>query len=295
MTRGCTKRTLEEVLAAQQADHARLAQQYTDQVTRAEYEARLAQRQYQAVDPDNRLVAAELERRWELALRAVVEAREAAEHFATQPPAPQLPPLLQEQLRDLGHHLPALWERGQLTPAQQFLLLRRLIRRVIVTRPVPDTVEARVVGVSGAVTALTVHPPILRAADVSNYEEFVADVLRLAAEGYHDAEIAERLTAAGFRVPRSGQITAALVASIRQVRGQISLTDQFKTQAKVDGQWTVYGLAQELSVHRNWLYARIRNGTLPATRHPVTGHYLIPDDPDILDRLRTQRERCCYH
>jgi hypothetical protein len=286
---------LEEVLAAQQVDHARLAQQYTDQVTRAEYEARLAQRQYDAIDPDNRLVAAELERRWELALRAVVEAREAAERFATQPPVAQFPPLLMEQLRDLGHQLPALWDSGQLTPAQQKELLRSLIRRVIVTRPVPDTVEVRVVWVSGAVTHLTVHPPILRAADVSNYEEFVAEVLRLGAEGYHDAAIAERLTAAGFRAPRSGEISAALVASIRHARGQISLTEQFKTQAKLHGQWTVYGLAQELAVHRNWLYARIRNGTLPATRHSVTGHYLIPDDPDLLDRLRTQRERCCYH
>src|SRR4051794_8537463 len=75
---------LDEALAAQQADHARLAQQYADQVTRAEYEARFAERQYRAVDPENRLVAAEVERRWELALRAVGEAREAAEHFARQ-------------------------------------------------------------------------------------------------------------------------------------------------------------------------------------------------------------------
>ena len=72
--------------------HACLAQQYADQVTRAEYEARLAERQYQAVDPDNRLVAGEVERRWELALRAVAEAREAAERFATQPPLRQLAP-----------------------------------------------------------------------------------------------------------------------------------------------------------------------------------------------------------
>jgi hypothetical protein len=40
---------LDEVLAAQRADRARLAQQHADQVARAEYEARLAQRQYQAV------------------------------------------------------------------------------------------------------------------------------------------------------------------------------------------------------------------------------------------------------
>jgi DNA invertase Pin-like site-specific DNA recombinase len=59
---------LEAVLAAQRADHAHLAQQYAHQVKRAEYDAALAARQYHAVDPENRLVAAEVERRWELAL-----------------------------------------------------------------------------------------------------------------------------------------------------------------------------------------------------------------------------------
>jgi hypothetical protein len=79
---------LEEVLATQQGDHARFAQHYTDQMARAGYEASLAQRQYQAVDPDNRFVAAELERRWEIALQAVADAREAADRFAGSPPGP---------------------------------------------------------------------------------------------------------------------------------------------------------------------------------------------------------------
>ena len=56
----------------------------------------------------------------------------------------------------------------------------------------------------------------------------------------------------------------------------------------------MFGLALELGVHRNWLYTRIRNGTLPATRHAVAGHYLIPDDPELLANLRAQRDRWCY-
>jgi len=151
-----------------------------------------------------------------------------------------------------------------------------------------------VVWVSSAVTSLTVHPPILRQSDMGEYEQFVARVLALGAEGHQDGEIAERLTEAGFRSARRNRITADLVGQIRRARGQISLTEQFKTQAKIDGHWTVFGLAQELDVHRNWLYARIRKGTLPATRHPVIGHYLIPDDPELLASLRAQRARCCY-
>src|SRR5260370_21973691 len=97
---------------------------------------------------------------------------------------------------------------------------------------------------------------------------------------HQDPEIARIVSAEGFRSARSTHIPASLVGEIRRARGQISLTEQFKTQAKVEGQWTVFGLAQELAVHRNWLYTRIHKGTLPATRHSVTRHYLIADNPD---------------
>jgi DNA invertase Pin-like site-specific DNA recombinase len=284
---------LEEALALQRADRDRLAQHHTDRIAQAEYEAWLAERQYQAVDPDNRLVAAELERRWEVALRAVVEAREAAERFVQQP-EPTLEPSLAAQLRDLGRSLPELWASGQLTPAQQKELLRSLIRRVIVTRPSLDTLEARVVWVSGAVTPLTLHPPIQHKEAVASYDVFVARVLELGAAGYPDSEIARCLTQEGFRSARRPHITADLVGEIRRARGQRSLAAQFKAQAKIDGQWTIFGLAHALAVHRNWLYARIRRGQIPATRHSVLGHYLIPDDPDLLARLRAQRDRCGY-
>src|SRR5712692_4369331 len=91
---------LEEVLAAQRADVTRLAKLRVDRVTRAEYEARLAQRHYQAVDPDNRLVAVELERCWEVALQAVVEAREEMERMTSHPQIPELTAEMKGQLQD---------------------------------------------------------------------------------------------------------------------------------------------------------------------------------------------------
>jgi hypothetical protein len=109
---------LDEVVAAQRADHARLAQHYADQAARAQYEAARARRQYEAVDPDHRLVAAELEHHWELALQAVEDTREAAERFRQQSP-PGLPPQMQAQLRDLGRTLPDLWRKGHLKPEQK--------------------------------------------------------------------------------------------------------------------------------------------------------------------------------
>jgi hypothetical protein len=249
----------------------------------------VAQRQYEAVDPDNRLVAAELERRWELALRALAEAREAAERFAQQPPAPGLDPTLRAQFQDVGQHLPALWGSGRLSTAQKKELLRSLIRRVILARPRPETVEVKVVWVSGAFSALVVQPVIHRSQDLDSYAQMVQRIVALAAEGYQDEVIAQRLTDEGFRSARHPRgVPAALVGDLRRAHQQPSLTEQLRRQPKFEGQWTVCGLARALSVPRTWLYARIRRATLPATQHPHTGHYLIPDDPQLLAALHQQ-------
>jgi hypothetical protein len=282
---------LEDALAAQQADRRRLAQQYADRVKRAEYEARLAQRQYDAIDPDNRLVAAELERRWELALRALAEAREAAERFAQTPPAPGLDPTLREQLRDLGHQLPALWANERLTAAHRKELLRSLIRRVVLDRPVPDTIAVKVVWVSGAVSPLDVHPAVHRAKDLSNYDQLVARILELGAAGYHDREIARRLSAEGFHSARRADVPRVLVEKVREAHGQVSLTEQFRRQDTIDGCWTSGGLCRLLHVHYEWLRRRILDGRVPAVRHSTTGRYLIADDPTLIEHLKTEAAR----
>lgn len=280
---------LDAALADQRADHARLAQQHADQVARAEYAARLADKQYRAVDPENRLVAAELERRWEQALRVLAEARETAERFAQRPAEPALDPALRAQLADLGTQLPSLWQGGRLQPAQQKTLLRSLIRRVHLTRPRPAQIDARIVWVSGAVTPLTLHPPAYRTTELADYSPLAARVLALSAEGHPDRVIADQLTAEGFQSARHGPVTAGLVGKIRRTQGAVSLRQQFRAREQIAGSWTLHGLAQELGVRRTWLYDRIRAGVLPATRHPVTGHYLIRDDPELLATLRAAR------
>jgi DNA invertase Pin-like site-specific DNA recombinase len=277
---------LEEALAQARADQERWKVHHAQQVQRAAYEARLAQRQYQAVDPDNRLVAAELERRWEGALRALAEAQEAQQHFqATQRAPEELDPALRTQLTDLSTHLPQLWASGRLTAEQQKELLRSLIRRIILTRPKPDEVEAKVVWVSGAMTRLSIRPPVQLTRDLRDHDQLVARIRALSAQGYHDGEIAQHLTVEGFRSARSNTVLPSLVKRVRQAEGLVSLTAQFRSQEKIEDCWTTWGLARALNVDRNWLYARIHAGTLPAQRHPVLGQYLIPDDPEVFKQL----------
>jgi DNA invertase Pin-like site-specific DNA recombinase len=279
---------LDEVLAAQQAEHARLVQHQADRVAQAEYAARLAQRQYQAVDPDNRLVAAELERRWEVALQALAAAREAAEHLAQRPSPTALDPTLRAQLRDLGHHLPEVWASGRLTPAHQKELLRSLVRRVILTRPAPATLEVTIVWVSGAITPLVLPLPTYRTTELDGYAELAARIAALSRAGASDQAIAAQLSAEGFHSARQGGLGKELVGKIRRAEGDVAVRQQFRTQERIDGQWTTHGLAQALHVRRTWLYDRIVAGRLPVTRHPLTGHYLIPDDPAVIETLRRE-------
>lgn len=279
---------LAEVLERRRADRTRLGRQLAEQVKHAEYDAHLAQRQYHAVDPDNRLVAAELERRWELALHALAEAKEAVERAAQQPPEPALDPVLRAQLADLSHQLPQLWESGRLNPAHQKELLRSLIDRVILNRTTPDTVEIRIVWVSGAVSQLTVQPPIARTVDVHDYDQLVERTCQLSEEGYPDAEIARQLTAEGFRSARTEGIPPGLVLKLRGRHGQTSLLTRLRNQETVDGYWTVHGLAHELGVDRNWVYVRIQNGSLPAIRYRQSNYYVLENDPELIATLRSQ-------
>jgi DNA invertase Pin-like site-specific DNA recombinase len=278
---------LDQVLQSQAADHERLARQYALQVQRATYEAGFAERQYQAVDPENRLVAAELERRWEQALRALAQAQEQAERFAQQPPEPQLDPALRAHLAELSTRLPELWTSGRLRVDHKKELLRSLILQVILKRLKPHTIEVRIVWLSGAVSTLMVHPAIHRIVDVEGYPHLVERVLDLSAQGLTDAQMAVQLSREGFRSARRRDISAAVVVAVRARAGETSVLKRLSNQEQIDGSWTVRGLARELGVDRDWVYNRITSGTIPAAHYRQSHYYVIDDDPQLLARLRT--------
>jgi DNA invertase Pin-like site-specific DNA recombinase len=279
---------LQAVLAQQAAEETRRRQAYQDQVQRTAYEAHLAQRRYEAVDPANRLVAAELERRWEAALVAQREATEEMERFAQRPADPALTPELRRQLEQMSTTLPALWSSGALCNEHKKRLLRSLIRRVIVTRRAPDRLEAKIVWMSDHFSTLEVIPPIHRQADASRYTELIARLEVLTRDGHTDAEIAAQLTREGFHTARRLAITPQTLRSLRKRHGQVSTLQRHRKVAHIDGFWTIPGLTHELGVGRHWLYQQIAHGKLtpPDVQH-LAGYrlYLIRDDPAVLARL----------
>ena len=206
----------------------------------ATYEARLAEKRYRSVDPENRLVAGELEKSWEDALRALEEAEQAAERFEQEMPRTELDPTLRDGLTDLGKRLPKLWDSGRLSVEHKKELLRSLIHRTILSRPQSDSTEIRIVWISGAVSTLSVSQPLRRAHDISGYEEMVERILALTAEGHTDAKIARTLTEEGFRAARSKKgIPKNFVRDVRRERGvKLPLRDakrQRQAGRQVDG------------------------------------------------------------
>lgn len=275
-----------DALDAILAERAQLEQVWQDQVKRAQYEAHLAQRQYDAVDPANRLVAAELERRWEAALQQLRNTEEQYAHFRQTPVPDLVPPELRELFRDISQRLPEIWPT--LTNGQQKELLRSLIQRVIIRRPTQDHVTIRIVWLSGAYSDQATLTPIHRDRDVSDYDHLVLRVEELWQQGYNDEQIADQLSSEGYHSARSDHVTPKSVMKIRLAHKWYLPFERYRSADKVGDDWTVNGFAKRLAVNESTIYRFIYGKIIPVeavTREPQSGIYLIRNDDVLIERL----------
>jgi len=278
---------LEAILAVQRTEREQLERHWEERLKHAQYAAQLAQRQYDAVDPDNRLVAAELERRWEAELRQLHQVEEEY-HTFQQTPVPDAVPLsLRDLFRDVSTRLPELWP--ELSNAQKKELLRSLIGHVIVKRPVPDQIEARIVWISGHYSDHTAITPVHGEQDVTGYDEMVDRIQELWKQGYNDDQMAAQLTEEGFHSARSPHVTSDSVMKIRLARKWYLPLAQMWGVEEVDGFLTTRGLAKQLGLNSSTICRYIYKGIIPpedVTRDPASRVYLIRNDPRLVDQLR---------
>jgi DNA invertase Pin-like site-specific DNA recombinase len=275
----------ERAAAAQAADHA-----WQQRVGRARHEARLAERRYRAVDPEQRLVAAHLEREWNGALVALAEAEAAdATHRAEAERERQLPwtATLRDQLRHLGEALPELWT--DLTNAQRTQVLRAVVAHVVVSRPRPQAVRVRIVWVTGHYTDREIRPRVRHFREIDHYPALLerirawntADDAPLS-----DEAIAERLRAENVRPPRGSHFDAGMVARLRRGLGLYRPLHRVRTAHAVGDALTAGGLAARLGVDYQRIYRLVTRGLLPVTRHAATGVYLVPNTPAVFTQAR---------
>jgi hypothetical protein len=282
---------LEAVLAEQAAQQAGLHQQWQQRLQRAEYEVGLAQRRYNQVDPDNRLVAAQLERQWEEKLRQLQETQEAYERFELTAEPTLIPSDLVEQFKHLSDTLPDLWQSGRLTNAHKKELLRSLIAQVVLRRAEGNTVEARIVWVSGHYSVVYAQPPVYRTRRLANYDKLVERIHTLWQQDQDDNQIAAQLTTEGFRSPRASELTPRTVQRIRLEQGWKRPHRPTTRQWALEGYLTVTDLAQRLGTNTSWVYRRIRHHKIdPAylKSHPRYKAMMIRDDPDLIAQLEQE-------
>ena len=252
-------------------------------MTRLRYEAGLAEKQYRLVDPENRLVAAELERRWEQALLNLRQAEQEAQ--AAEPTLEPLTDELRRQLAEAQLPLRRMWEDGSLTNARKKELLRALIDKVVLKRPARDTGECRVIWKGGDWTTAKLPMPVVTYAELADGADLLAEVLRRARAGQPDEQIAAELTAAGYHAPLKEQLSAGSVRRIRVQHGVYSRKTEFQRHG-LPGWVTLGEAVKRLGEHTGWAYYLIRQQRLLIERDPEVRLYLIPDTKKMLKELK---------
>lgn len=195
--------------------HAQRLRAFELAVERARYEAERARRQYDAVEPENRLVGRSLEREWEQRLVAL---RQAETDLAAQ--RLRRPAVLTDDevawLSHAGADLRGVFESSTTTIRQQKQLLRVLIDEVVVTVHRPQArAEARIVWEGGATTDFVVVLP-RRGDNAPQTEQDTLEMIRRLARHYDDATIARLLARQGRMTATGLEFTKDRVGSLRR-------------------------------------------------------------------------------
>lgn len=221
----------------------------------AEYDAALAERRYAACDPDNRLIAAQLEKHWEAALRRVEACRSRLAALDTPAPVTPMP-----DFDGLAADLANAWSAPGVTTRARQQLIRALVADIIAdvdeaTREVVLTIHWR----GGQHSQLRVRKPRTGEHGCRTPDAALSVMARMATR-FSDADIAATLNRMGVRTGQSKTWTAHRVGSIRKVHGMHAFRS-----AEKDGEWlTMREAAAKLGVTSHVVRRLIQEGTLPA-------------------------------
>ena len=254
----------------------------------ARYEAARARRQYDTVDPDNRLVAGELERRWNTALAAVRALEEELEALLRQRPA-ALSAEERQRLLQMGADLEAAWHY----PAANAVTRKRIVRvvlREVVARVEDDQIQLLLHWQGGDHTRLTVRKN-RRGQTRWSVEPETMELIRACARLMPDKAIAGLLNRTGKRTGRLNGWTQSRVRSFRNTHG---------IAVYADGEWAERGevtlteAARMLNLNPLTVLRQIHAGIIPAEQYCKGAPWVIKrrsiEDPDLVERVKMCRK-----
>lgn len=280
-------------------ERAQLESHWRQRLERAHYEVERAARQYQAVEPEHRLVARTLERQWEDALNAEAALKADHERFMAEQPA-GLTAEQRDSIMQLAADIPALWHAPGTTSAERQAIVRQLIETVIVTvQGETERVDVQTHWMGGQITAATIRRPVARMDQLSYYPELQARVTTLHEEGCNNAMIARSLNAEGWRPPkRCEKFNAAMVGALGVRLGlRIRQRSPSIAAARLEDEWTLAELAHQLDMPQPTLYAWLRHGDFRSRTVVSQSHrlWLIQLTKEEIQQLRARREGSPRH
>jgi hypothetical protein len=241
------------------------------ELQQARYEASLAERRYAACDPDNRLIAAQLEKSWEAALRRVqaCQARLDGLHM------PDAVVAATPDFAALAEDLDAAWNASGVTMRTRQQLVRALVTDIIAdvdqqAREIILTIHWR----GGQHSQLRVRKPKSGEHGCTTPEEALA-VMRSMASRWSDEDIAATLNRMAMRTGQGKTWTARRVGSLRTVHGIHAYRS-----AEKDGEWlTMSEAAKLLGVTHHVIRRLIKEEILPAEQVvPSAPHQIRASD-----------------
>jgi DNA invertase Pin-like site-specific DNA recombinase len=201
-------------------DRDRLHRHWEQRLERASYEGQRAERQYNAVEPENRLVARGLEQRWEEALQKQRALKEEYDRFLKEQPA-RLSEGERTRILALAGDVATLWNDPGTTAADRKQVVRLLVDRVVAhVRPDSERVEVTISWLGGSATGHEIVRSVSRYESLGNYDRLMGRIIELRGDGLTIKEVAARLNSEGFRTPKSGKgYTSTSVRKLISRRG----------------------------------------------------------------------------
>jgi hypothetical protein len=277
---------IELALAALQELESRdrtISRQWQMRLERAEYEAALAERRYQEVDPSQRLVAGTLERRWNDALLQLEDLKKQAAEFLHQE-ARVATPEQKAKVLALASDLPRVWHAHTTQAKDRKRMLRLLIKDITVEKALnPKQLLAHIRWQGGACTDICVQlPPNI--ADRVRYAAAVVDRVRHLAQSLPDGDIADCLNQEGQVSAVGKPFTGSMIQWIRY-RYQIPRATLVRPE-----ELTVQQVAERFRVSPNVVYYWVDRGVIQARRLNAGSPYWITlnetDEQKLQDWVR---------
>jgi hypothetical protein len=274
--------TIELALAALTSLEERdreIGAQWRMRIERARYDADLAERRYEAVDPDNRLIAATLEQRWNEAMQRLYDLEAELAAFERQ----VMRAVTAEQKRQilqLAGDFPRLWAAATTSPRDRKRILRLLVRDITVTKgPEPKVVRLHVRWQGGETETLRVQLPQKRADAIRYPSPFVARIRELAVN-QDDNQIAALLRNEGHRSTITGRPIAPSTIKWLRYKHRIAAPQPPEGTLNVRQVRQRYGVS--LSVVHYW----INRGIVPALQRKANAPYAIAINDELDQRLQ---------